>query len=135
LQTAFRPVLSVRGANRVPTRRPNDDRTVLYAGSSRGSMRISCFSFVVYAERNVAIRIVFIRLFRIFVSNLTITRTLWQKSKEQSLSTRSAARGAGSVRQPARATCSRCRRRSTAKVIPLRGWSIPMPARAVPPAR
>ena len=35
-------------------------------------MRIFCFLFVVYAERNVAIRIVFIRLFRIFVSNLTI---------------------------------------------------------------
>ena len=34
-------------------------------------MRIFCFLFVVYAERNVAIRIVFIRLF-IFVSNLTI---------------------------------------------------------------
>lgn len=81
LQTAFRPVLSVRGANTVPTRRPNDVRTVLYAGSSRGSMRIFCFSFVVYAERNVAIRIVFIRLFRIFVSNLTITRTLWQNQR------------------------------------------------------
>ena len=35
-------------------------------------MRIFCFLFVVYAERNVAIRIVFIRLFIIFVSNLTI---------------------------------------------------------------
>ena len=72
LQTAFRPVLSVRGANTVPTRRPNDVRTVLYAGSSHGNMRIFCFLFVVYAERNVAIRIVFIRLFIIFVSNLTI---------------------------------------------------------------
>jgi 2-oxoglutarate ferredoxin oxidoreductase subunit delta len=35
-------------------------------------MRIFCFLFVVDAERNVAIRIVFIRLFIIFVSNLTI---------------------------------------------------------------
>ena len=35
-------------------------------------MRIFCFLFVVYAERNVAIRIVFIRLFIIFVGNLTI---------------------------------------------------------------
>ena len=63
-----------RGAeiNTVPIRKPDDGRTVLYAGSSHGNMRIFCFLFVVYAERNVAIRIVFIRLFIIFVSNLTI---------------------------------------------------------------
>ena len=58
--------------NTVPIRKPDDGRTVLYAGSSHGNMRIFCFLFVVYAERNVAIRIVFIRLFIIFVSNLTI---------------------------------------------------------------
>lgn len=63
-----------RGAeiNTVPIRKPDDGRTVLYAGSSHGNMRIFCFLFVVYAERNVANRIVFIRLFIIFVSNLTI---------------------------------------------------------------
>ena len=63
-----------RGAeiNTIPIRKPDDGRTVLYAGSSHGNMRIFCFLFVVYAERNVAIRIVFIRLFIIFVSNLTI---------------------------------------------------------------